>query len=120
MTVAPNPNPVLFGSCTSCGTRMNDEYMPTPSRTATRFVVHTPFSRIIRMSTSGSSARSSAGIHSSTSKAPSASSASVRPDVQPQVLPSLIASSTPPSPADMSSAPSQLIFPGVLTGDSGT
>jgi len=51
---------------------------------------------------------------------PSASNPSVRADIQPHLLPSLIASSRPASPVDISAAPSQLILPGVLIGDSGT
>ncbi len=52
-TEAPNPKPVERGSCTNCGITMNDEYIPAPSRNAARFVVHTPRTRIISMSTSG-------------------------------------------------------------------
>ena len=61
-TEAPNPKPVLLGSCANCGKTMNDAYMPAPSRNAARLVVHTPRIRIIVMSISGLRLRISTAI----------------------------------------------------------
>src|SRR5579864_945212 len=119
-TDAPKPKPVLFGSCANCGNRMNDEYMPAPSRNAVRFVVHTPRIRIIAMSISGSALRVSTATHAAQTTRPAAVSPSVRDEPQPHAVASLIASSTAEMPALISSAASQLIRPGTRTGDSGT
>src|SRR4051794_25300579 len=119
-TEAPNPYPVLSGSWTNCGIRMNDEYIPTPTRNATTLVVHTPWMRIIRMSTSGSGDWSSSRTHAASTTSPIAMPPSVLPEPQPQVVVSLIEISTITSPADIRNAARQLTWPGVLIGDSGT
>ena len=65
-------------------------------------VVQTPRMVIIRMSTSGSRERSSSRIQAKITRKPNASSPSVFGDPQPHVLVSVIASSTPEMPIDMS------------------
>jgi len=45
--------PVLRDSCANWGMRMKAEYKPAPIRNAAVFVVHTPRTRIIFMSTNG-------------------------------------------------------------------
>src|SRR3954471_19022434 len=119
-TEAPRPYPVLLGSWTNCGMRMNDEYIPTPTRNATRLVVHTPWMRIIRMSTSGSGELTSSRIQKPSTTMPTAIPVRVLPEPQPQVLVSLIEISTITRPADISAAAFQLMCPGDLIGDSGT
>src|SRR5579862_3624784 len=119
-TEAPNPKPVLFGSCANCGKTMNDEYMPAPSRNAVRLVVQTPRIRIIAMSMSGSRLLLSTATQKAQTTRPATSRPSVRPDPQPQTVASLIASSTAVMPVLISAAASQLTRPGTRTGDSGT
>src|SRR5436305_1029400 len=85
-TDAPNPKPVLLGSCANSGKTMNDEYMPAPSRNAARFVVHTPRMRIIVMSTSGSRLRTSTATQIAPTTSPNASNASVLAEPQPQTV----------------------------------
>src|SRR5690242_6987950 len=75
---------------------MNEPNMPKPNRKAVRFVVQTARMRIIRMSTSGAAERDSDAIQAATPTIASATSQAA-------------------SRAD----PSQLIAPGVRTGDSG-
>ena len=83
---------------------MKDEYIPTPIRKATVLVVQTPRIAIIRMSTSGSRERSSSRTQAAISTMPKASRPSVFGEPQPQVLVSVIASSTPEMPAVISPA----------------
>src|SRR3954466_7903384 len=82
VTEAPNPNPVDSGNSTNCGTSTNDENMPKPNRSAARFVVQTPRSRIICMSTTGELLRSSDQTHTGIRTAAAAKRASVLPEVQ--------------------------------------
>src|SRR6266566_6151321 len=116
---APNPNPVLLGSCANWGNTMNDEYMPAPSRNATRFVVHTPRIRIIVMSISGVRLLASTATQTIETMTPRRMRPSVLDDPQPQVVAWLIASSTVEMPTVISPAASQLTRPGTRTGDSG-
>ena len=53
VTVEPKPYPADVGVSTNWGMSTNEPYIPTPRRTAARFVVQTPRRRIICMSTSG-------------------------------------------------------------------
>src|SRR5947207_13711389 len=71
---APNPNPVLLGSCANCGKTTNDEYSPAPSRNAATLVVQTPRIRIIAMSTSGSRLRTSTATQAAQTSNPNANS----------------------------------------------
>src|SRR4051794_22113531 len=119
-TEAPNPYPVLSGSWTNCGIRMNDEYIPTPTRNATTLVVHTPWMRIIRMSTSGSGELTSSRIQKPRTSRPRAMPVSVLPEPQPHVVVLVIEIRTITRPADISAAAVQLMWPGDLIGDSGT
>ena len=98
---------------------MNDAYIPAPSRNAARFVVHTPRIRIIVMSISGSLLRTSTAIQATETARPTASRPSVFGEPQPQVVVSLIASSTIEMPIVIRAAASQLTRPGTRTGDSG-
>ena len=66
---------------------MNEPYMPKPSNVAAVFVVQTPRSRIIDMSTSGSRERDSAAIHPAISTSETANSPITRADAHPQVGP---------------------------------
>src|SRR5690242_18661594 len=111
VTEAPKPKPSEAGSSTNSGTSTNEANMPKPSTSAARFVVQTGRSRIICMSTSGARLRDSDQTHTGISTAAAANRPSVFGDVQPQVGPSLIGSST---------APTGSIRPRVRTGDSGT
>src|SRR4051795_5567932 len=99
---------------------MNDEYIPTPSRNATRLVVQTPRIAIIRMSTRGSRERSSAPIQAAMTANPITESPIVFGDPQPQLVAWLTASRTAVRPIDISPVLSQLTLPGTLIGDSGT
>jgi hypothetical protein len=119
-TEAPNPKPVLRGSSTNWGMIAIEPYIPIPSRKAARLVVQTPRMRIMCMSTSGSLQRSSLMIQSSTIPAPAATSPSVLTEPQPHVVAWLTPTSRAESPTVIRVAPSQLIRPGVLIGDSGT
>ena len=94
--------------------------MPTPISSATRLFVHTAVRRIIFMSISGVAARSSATTQPAASTTAAASRPITRADPQPQSGASLSATSSATSQADSSTAGSQLIRPGVRTGDSGT
>ena len=119
-TDAPNPKPVLLGSCANCGYTMNDAYIPAPSRNATRFVVHTPRIRIIAMSISGSRLWTSTQIHAAITSAPAANSAIVLAPPQPQTVVCAIPISTKQIPTLISVAASQFTRPGERIGDSGT
>ena len=100
---------------------MNEEYIPTPTRNATRLVVHTPWMRIIAMSTSGSSERSSVSAPGGEHDEPGGDQRRcVLAEPQPQVVVWLTATRTITSPSDISAAASQLTLPGALIGDSGT
>ena len=94
--------------------------MPAPSRNAVRFVVQTPRIRIIVMSISGSALRASTAIQPQQTSRPAPSRPSVLGEPQPQLVVSLIASSTAVMPVLISTAAVQLIRPGTRTGDSGT
>src|SRR4051794_1371629 len=100
--------------------RMNDEYIPTPTRNATTLVVQTPWMRIIFMSTSGSGELISSRIHKPRTTRPTAMPVRVLPEPQPQVVVLVIEISTITRPADISAAAVQLMWPGDLIGDSGT
>ena len=99
---------------------MKEAYIPAPSRKAVRLVVQTARIRIIPMSIRGSRLRISTTTHAAQSSRPAPISPIVRVEPQPQVVASLIASSTAVIPVDMSSAASQFTRPGTRTGDSGT
>ena len=71
------------------------------------------------MSISGLSLRTSTSTHSAETARPAAIIARVLGDPHPQVVVSLIASSTVDIPTVISAAASQLMRPGVRTGDSG-
>src|SRR5579862_5626864 len=107
-TEAPNPKPVLFGSCANCGKTMNVEYIPAPSRNAVRFVVQTPRMRIIVMSISGMRLLLSTTTQTAITTRPAARTPTVRAEPQPQTVASLIASSTPEMPTLIRSAAIQL------------
>lgn len=111
---------MLRGSCTNWGSRTKEEYIPTPTSTATRFVVQTPRIRIILMSTSGSFAPSSVLTQATRLRTPSAIRPSVLADPQPHALVWLTATSTRTRPVDISAAARQLMWPGSLTGEGGT
>src|SRR3954452_17912637 len=100
--------------------RMNELYMPAPTRNAAAFTVQTPRMRIIFMSTSSSDDRFSTATHTTSSTMPSRKSPMVRGSPQPHVEPGLIATSTATSHDDSSAGPTQLTRPGERTGDSGT
>src|SRR4051794_16593879 len=114
VTEAPNPNPVLAGVSTNWGSTMNDEYIPAPSSSATRFVVHTGRSLITLISTSGWRATSSVHPQVPSSASPTAAKPSVCADPHRQVGASLTASSSATGPADSSAAAVQLIRAGAL------
>jgi hypothetical protein len=84
--------------------------------------VHTAVRRIIFMSISGVAARSSASTQAAARTTAAASRPITRPEPQPQPQAgaSLSATSSATSHPDSSTAGSQLIRPGVRTGDSGT
>ena len=84
------------------------------------FVVQTPRSRIIDMSTSGSRERDSAAIHATTSTSESANRPITRAEPQPQVGPWLAPSSSATSHDERRAAPTQFTRPPGLSGDSGT
>src|SRR5262245_38984046 len=94
--------------------------MPKPSRNAAAFVVQTPGSRIIFMSTSGWLERLSALTHATASRTAATNRPIVVGDPQCQVGPSLTATSSATSHAESSAPPSQGIPPGALVVDSGT
>ena len=118
--LAPNPYPAAGGVCTNSGRNANVAYMPIPMSSATRLFVHTAGRRIIFMSISGVAERSSAITQAAPSTTAAASRPSTRAENQPQAGASLRATSSATSHADSSTAGSQLIRPGVRTGDSGT
>ncbi len=94
--------------------------MPTPSSSDTRLVVHTAGMRIIRMSISGCDELDSAMTHATARTTEAISRAITETEPQPHVGPSLTPSSNATSHADSKTAPGQLSFPAVRTGDSGT
>ena len=113
-------NQSTSGARRAAGCRMNDPNIPAPSRSAARFVVQTPRSRIIRMSTSGS--RLAARPHPRRAQSrptPRRDRACAR-EPQPHERPSLIGSRSATSQPASSTAPSQLTRPGARIGDSGT
>ena len=118
--LAPKPYPAAGGVWTNSGRNANVAYIPTPSSSETRLLVHTAVRRIIFMSISGVAARSSAVTQPAPSTTAPASRPSTRAEPQPQSGASLSATSSATSHADSSTAGSQLIRPGVRTGDSGT
>ena len=118
--LAPNPYPAAGGVCTNSGRKANVAYIPTPISSATRLLVHTAVRRIIFMSISGVAARSSVITQAAPRTTVAASRPITRAEPQPQAGASLSAISSATSHADSSTAGSQLIRPGVRTGDSGT
>src|SRR4051812_24867651 len=120
VTVAPNPYPEACGTCMSCGRKANTPNIAAPNSSATRLVVQTAGSRIIRMSISGLADRNSATSQPASSTTAVASRPSVRAEPQPQAVALLSGSNRATSQPDNSSAESQLIRPGVRTGDAGT
>ena len=96
------------------------EYMPMPNMKATRLLVHTARRRIMCMSISGSLARSSTTTHSPARTTAAPMSPSTFGEPQPHDGASLTPRRRATSQADSSTAASQLIRPGVRTGDSGT
>ena len=119
VTDEPKPYPFETGVWTNCGMSTNELYIPIPSRNPARFVVQTPRSCIIRMSTSGLGDLVSAQIHTTATTTPTPISPSVRAESQPQEGASLMATSRQTSQRDRSTAPVQSTFPGARTGDSG-
>ena len=93
--------------------------MPKPISVAERFVAHTGRSRSIVMSTSGSAIRDSTTTQATTASTDAASRPSVAADSQPQLGPSLTATSSVTSQAASSRPPAQSTLPGVRIGDSG-
>src|SRR4051812_33984589 len=100
--------------------RMNELYIPAPTRKAAALTVQTPRMRIIFMSTSGSLACCSLKIHQTNTTTAPANRPTMRASDQPHDEPWLIASSRQTSQPDRSAAPSQFTLPGDLIGDSGT
>lgn len=94
--------------------------MPTPISSATRLLVHTAGSRIMSMSISGAAARRSLHTQTTANTSAATSSPITLPEPQPHSGASLSATSSATSQAESSSAGSQLIRPGVRTGDGGT
>ena len=99
--------------------RTNALYIPKPIRKPARFVVQTPRSRIIRMSTSGLAERISTLTQTTATTAAATIRPSVRAESQPQVGASLIARSRQTSQSESRTAPTQLTSPGARIGDSG-
>jgi hypothetical protein len=91
-----------------------------PATSAVKFVKSTCRIAIIRMSTIGSGTRSSASAHVTKKISATAASTSVGVDVQPQLSPSVSATSIAISPPESSVAPTKSTREGVLIGDSGT
>src|SRR5690349_7823198 len=120
VTDAPNPYEVEVGVSTNCGISTNDANMPKPIRVADRLVVQTGRRRSMAMSTSGSAIRCSTTTQATASIAASANSPSVCADPQPQLGPSLTATSSATSQPASSTPPGRSIFPGLRIGDSGT
>ena len=118
--LAPKPYPATGGVCTNSGRNANVAYMPTPRSRLTRLFVQTAVRRIIFMSISGVAACSSAVTQAPASTTAAASRPITRADPQPQDGAWLSATSSAASQADSSTAGSQLIRPGLRTGDSGT
>ena len=94
--------------------------MANPTSRATRLVVHTAGSRIMRMSISGEAERFSTHTHTAARTTAATSSPSTAAEVQPHRDPWLSASSRQTSHDDSRIAGRTLILPGVRTGDSGT
>src|SRR5215472_162267 len=118
--LAPNTYPASGGVWRNSGRNASVAYMPTPMSSATRLFVQTARRRIMVMSISGVAARSSAATQIAASTTAAASSPITRAEPQPQSEASLSASSSATSQPDSSTAGSQLIRPGLRTGDSGT
>src|SRR3954465_6626814 len=95
-------------------------YIATPKSSPTRFVVHTPRTRIIRMSISGCSARDSAHTHTTASTTATASSTSTFGEPQPQFGASLTPTSSQTSHTESRNAVIQFTEPAARAGDSGT
>src|SRR3984957_15523699 len=118
--LAPNPYPAEDGVCTNSGRNANIAYRPMPISSATRLFVQTPGRRIIFMSISGVTARSSDQTQAAASSTAAASSPMTAGDPQPQSGASLSGTSSATSQPDSSTAGSQLIVPGLRIGDWGT
>ena len=111
-TEAPKPKPVLVGSWANWGKTMNEAYMPAPSRKAATFVVQTPahaHHRHVDQRVVAAHLDRDPGDEKAT---PTASRPIVLAEPQPQVVVSLIASSTTDMPIVISAAASQLMRPG--------
>ena len=93
--------------------------MPNPISVAERLVVHTGRSRSMVMSTRASATRVSTTIQAPAITTEAASRPSVAADVQPQLEPSLTATSSATSQPASSTPPGQSILPGLRIGDSG-
>ena len=91
-----------------------------PATSAVELVKSTCRIAIMRMSTIGSGTRSSASPHATKNTSATTPSASVRVDVQPQLSPSVSATSIAINPPESSVAPTKSTRDGVLIGDSGT
>ena len=120
VTLEPKPNPAAFGICMNCGTNAYTANIAAPNSSATRFVVQTAGSRIIRMSISGFRERSSTVIQATSSTTAVANNPIVNNEPQPQDRPALSGSSSATNQPDSNVAASQSIRPGTLFGDSGT
>ena len=96
------------------------EYMPIPNRNATRLFVHTAGTRIIFMSMRGWRERASTSVQATPMTTASATRPITSGDPHPQLGASLTPMSRATSHPERSRAASQLTWPGVRTGDSGT
>jgi hypothetical protein len=94
--------------------------MPTPISSATRLFVQTAGTRIIFMSISGVGDRSSDQAQAAASTAATANRPITAPEPHPQSGASLSGTGSATSHPDSRTAGSQLISPGLRTGDSGT
>src|ERR1039458_9998086 len=99
---------------------MNMANIPKPKRRAARLVDQTAGIRIMVMSTTGDSERTSAQTQRAVRTMVTAKSPRTVALAQPQVGPSETATRPVTNQDDMKRAPSQLIRPGARTGDSGT
>ncbi len=93
--------------------------MLMPTSSATRLVVHTAGSRIIRMSISGAAARVSATTHSAAIRTAAVSRPITLAEPQPHTGAWLSATSSATSQADRSTTGAMEMRPAVRTGDSG-
>jgi hypothetical protein len=111
---------VESGVWRNCGRNANSEYIPTPNSSDATLVVQTAGRRIMRMSMSGESLRTSTRTHSAHSSTEATNSATLRPEDQPQTRPWLTGSSRQTSQPDSSRAAGTLMRPGVRLTERGT